>query len=218
MKHFKHFLIIILLLSITISAQETVKIKPGALEGIDAWFWSFPKFKEYNWGVAREGNYGLHNVIRAEAWEWFNSGRTDTIRSAIKFDLSNLPAYIIIDSARLNLFYYSNEGHTKQEGQNHCVVERITEKWDEYKINWVNQPGTIGEDRILISPSENDSANYSIDVTHFIKFFKEYPDSNFGLMFKMHIETKLRGLTFASSDHVDEILHPELIINFRKLK
>lgn len=207
-----------ILICLASNAQEIIKIKPGPEAGKDAWFWSFPKFKEFNWGVAREGNYGLHNVIRAESWEWFNSGRTDTIRSAIKFDLSGLPAELEIDSVRLNLFFYSNEGYTKQEGENYCVIERITERWDEDKINWINQPTTIEESRILLLPSQNDSANYSIDVSHFIKYFIENSDSNFGMMFKMQNEIEYRGLTFASSDHTNKALHPELVIYFRKQK
>lgn len=216
MKNFIMCFSIMVLLSAAINGQDKITIKPGPDEGKDAWFWSLPKFQEYNWGVPSDGNYGLHNVIRAESWIWFNGERTDTIRSAIQFDISALPEDSRIDSAKLNLFFFSNKGYTKQEGQNHCYVERIIEEWKEDKINWVNQPRTTQRDRLLLDRSSSNTSDYSIDITDFVKFFIEKPDSNFGLMLKMKDEKEYRGLTFASSDHTDKELRPELVIYFRK--
>lgn len=207
---------IILFLAFTLIqfAQEQLVLKPGPDEGKDAWFWSYPQYRDDNWGVPRPGNFGTHNVFRAEAWIWFNSGRTDTLRGTIEFDLSQLPEGAILDSAKLNLFYYSNPGYTKQEGENACYIERVIQPWEESVVTWNNQPATTEVDRIMLPPSESATSDYSIDVTNFTQFFIENPDSNFGLMFKMVEEMEYRGLTFASSDHKDETLWPELVLYY----
>ncbi len=209
-------IIVLIFLSIVCYSQEVMALKPGPDEGKDAWIWSFPKAQNYNWGVPREGNHGLDNVFRAESWIWFESERTDTIRGLIQFDLSTLPENAVIDSAKLNLFFFSNPGFTKQEGENFCYVERIVEKWNEAKVSWVNQPATTTEARLLLPKSHSDTSDYSIDITDFVRFFYKNPDANNGLMFKMKEESEYRGLTFASSDHENESLRPELIIYYRK--
>lgn len=209
-------LMAIVFLSTVIYSQEILTLKPGPKEGKDAWIWSFPKAQNYNWGVPREGNHGLDNVFRAESWIWFESERTDTIRGLIQFDLSALPENAIIDSAKLNLFFSSNPGFTKQEGENLCYVEQIVEKWNEAEVTWINQPATTTEARLLLPKSTSDTSDYSIDATNFVRYFYENPNDNNGLMFKMKEEKEYRGLTFASSDHEEEALRPELKIFYRK--
>lgn len=208
--------ITLLFLSLTISsilfAQQTDVLQPNGAKGKDAWIWSFPNGANVNFGEANAQNSGLHNVMRAETWQW-QQGRFDTIRGLIYFDLSHINSASQIISAELNLYYFRNPNFTQQVGENAAFIESIDKTWNEAQVTWNNQPTTDTNKKVLLAKSTSTTQNYlNIDVTELVK--QQLQNNYYGWMIKMQKETGFNGLTFASSDHVDETLRPKLSVTY----
>ncbi len=197
------------------AAQTTLILQPDSDAGQDAWIWSFEDARNVNFGVQSSVNGGLHNVIRAEVWQWSN--RSDTIRGLLKFDFSGLPKGATITSAKLSLYFYANPNFTQQVGDNNLVIRKITSLWDERTVTWNNQPSTTDNNSVTLPPSTSETQEYlDIDVTTLVKEMAEDQERNFGFMFAMRDEVVFRGLTFASSDHSDPTKHPKLAITYAR--
>ena len=187
--------------------QDTTMFK-GELQTRDAWIWSAPNFKTLNFGESSTQNQGLNNVIRSEAWDWV--GRDDTIRGLVRFDFTGFGNPVILE-ARMNLYYFSNPNFTQQVGQNQLLIRRITQNWVEDQVNWANQPATTNQNEVELPAAATATQDYlNIDVTDLIKDMVAH--GNEGFMLQMKTESPFRGLTFASSEHVNSQLHPELVL------
>jgi hypothetical protein len=118
-----------------------------------------------------------------------------------------------------------------------AVLQKIVEPWDEYKVTWNNQPRTIEANQVYITPFNSimeiradgtvstdvnsdlmpepgTAGMLEVDVTSlYVPFAKEnYP--NYGMFFKLYPTEQFPGFRFASSDHPNVRLHPELIIHY----
>ena len=215
MKNILTIIFAILVLVTETYAQKELTLQPDSEKGKDAWIWSFERFKEIGFGSESEQNYGLNNVIRAEVWKWSRKETPDTIRGLLQFNLSEIPNTASILEAKLSLYFYANEGFTPQLGDNELLIQRITENWEEDKVNWVNQPSATEHNQIELPKSENVSQDYlNIDVRNIVQEMVYFPEKNNGFLIKLKKEQEFNGLTFASSDFPDEKKRPLLYIKY----
>lgn len=201
----------ILLSSMTLNAQTSVTLTTSNNSIKDAWVWSYPPVADINFGEANPSNEGLNNVIRSESWVW--DTEADTIRGMLDFDLSAIPEGTTIIEANLSLFFYSNPDFTQQVGDNDLLIQRIVEDWVEAEVNWINQPITSTLNEVTLPSSESLVQDYpNINVTDLVQDMIDNSSMSFGFMLKMIEEEPYKGLTFASSEHIDSTLHPTLEI------
>ena len=108
----------------------------------------------------------------------------------------------------------STEGHSTRSGSNACVLQRIIEPWNENTVNWNNQPEVSSQNEVLVPESITATQDYEIDVTQLVRDTYNHLSSSFGFMFHLVNEDFYRAMIFASSDHVQNDLHPKLVITY----
>lgn len=192
-------------LGLTAQDLNRIEIRPGPEDGIDA-------------EIRTDMNYPIWFEDDFISNSWTVSGNHFDQRSLIKFDLSSIPRKAEIVSATLSLFCNTNSGHHQlHSGDNATYLKRITSSWDQYTVKWNNQPSTTDEGVVMLPPSEYQIQDYpEIDITDHIKFFHENPDLNFGLMFGLVNEYPYRALVFSSSNHIDPLKRPLLIVEYKE--
>ncbi len=144
-----------------------------------------------------------------------NGGVPVIVRSLVDFDLSSIPSGATIDLAKLSLFSYTspaNGAHSQQSGSNACVLQRVTESWDESTITWNNQPASTTTNQAQLEASSNTIQDYHVIVTNMVQDMIDNPNESHGFMLKLVTESDYRRLLFASSDNQDTSLHPKLEI------
>ena len=187
----------------TAQDENCLKIRPNSVEGQDSYIWDN--------GVSN--NYGDNQSIHS--YTWTNGGNTSIIRGLLNFDLGNIPNGVIVESAKMSLFYNPNStlsGVNIHSGDNKFWIERIISPWNENTLNWSNQPSTTIENRVNVEQSAFDNQDYiDIDVTNLLADILDNPSEGFGFMLKMQDEnTPYNNVVFASSNHPNSSLHPLL--------
>ncbi len=216
---FKHLsLIAILLLTAFLGhGQSTIILKPGPESGIDA---SVCNSTTWNTGDPFNiRNFGWMIYQRNESWTANANGSPEhDWRSLILFeDLDTLGALDVL-SATLKLYYapdfpYSNGG---RYGFNQTEIFRISEEWEEMEVTWNTQPNFDASNSIII-PTNNNFETISIGVTDWAIEMAANPITNHGFILIPSDDAPYRSMDFASSDHEDETLWPELIIEYEPL-
>lgn len=197
------------LFGLQLHAQDTLIVGGAGNRIQDAWIWSYNVLADVNFGVIDPVVPELHQVLRTEVWQW-EAGQDDTIRGLMQFDLADLRADQIL-SAELNLWHFSNPGYTKQVGANALDLHLVTESWEEDKVTWNNQPAYENKALLSLPKSSSTTQDYSqLDVTDVIKDYLKQ-DAH-GLLLKLKEEKSFAGLSFASSEHPNALLHPTLRI------
>ena len=192
----------VLLLCRTSSAQVEIFIKPGAINGKDAYVNTY----------YTSGNSTTPSFI-SSAWTY--GGAEGIGRSFIQFELPVLPENYSNFSATLNLYYDYSSQHVGHEGDNASKLERITEEWSDLTIDWYNQPEVSSLNSVFLPTSETSWQSYpNIDVTNLVKDMYTYPDESFGFRLSLLQEQIYRSMILASSNHVDEEVRPSLIIRY----
>lgn len=186
---------------------DCITIKPGSDTGKDAFIWD----------VNPNNNYGDSHEFTITAWT--NSNIPALRRCFIDFDFSELPSEAIIVDATLSLYNDStslstNGEHSQLSGSNEMLVQRVVDPWNEEEINWNNQPGFSVQNEVLVPASKSPHQDYSIDVTSLVCDMIEFSKSSFGFKLKLQTEEYYRSLIFASSNHIESALHPQLRICF----
>lgn len=120
------------------SSDTCVTLKPGPDEGFDAEVWSLEPIS----------NFGDHDELRANAWTW--SGDFGIQRSFFRFNLDTIPDSMVLVSAELNLFGLDDPDTQLHSGDNESYIRRVTEEWEEFDINWDNQPSTTNINQVLM--------------------------------------------------------------------
>lgn len=200
--------LLIFLIAFTSSKAQTVElleIRPGPLDGFDA-------------EVRTDRNYPIWYEDDFIANAWTVGGEVFTQRSLIRFDLSALPQNSEIVGARLSLFCNTESGHAQiHSGENASILKRIISPWDQYNVIWSNQPDVASEGAVYIPRSSSQTEDYlNIDVTEHIQFFKSNPQLNYGFMIHLLEEYPYRALVFASSNHLDPMKRPLLVIEYQQ--
>jgi hypothetical protein len=99
-------------------------------------------------------------------------------RSLIQFDLSSIPAWTPISSARL---YFYNGGYCDYANRNHTVTAyRNTGSWSEMGVTWNNKPAFAGASGSVSVPSMSYGWR-SIDVTALVRGWVNGGYANYGL-------------------------------------
>lgn len=187
--------------------EDTITLKPGAEVGKDAQVWSYDPEGQIDRGTNRQ------DIV---AYEWTKDGAPTTKYGLIEFDLSSLTNAQIID-AELVLYHDPSSVdliHSQLSGSNEIIVQRITSSWEE-AVGWDARPSTTTSGEILVPASTSETQDYVIDVTNLVQDMVNDPQNSFGFQFKIATEDYYRSVGFASSDHPDAELHPELRITYQ---
>lgn len=158
-----------------------------------------------------EENFSNSSDLISIAWTCDTGLDTCIQRSLLKFDLSYVPDNATVMDARLSLF--ANEGSLNPAhfGINEASLFKLISNWNESSVNWNNQPDYTLEDRIDFEQSDSSNQHYNdIEMTKLVQFYADNPSLNHGLVLRLRSENIFRSLNFASSDHPNPDLRPEL--------
>ena len=113
------------------------------------------------------------------------------VRSLIKFDLSEIPAYASIDSALLRVRYISYYDYPNYSRT--ITSYRISSNWNENSVTWNTAP-TIGQSygSVSLVAADGGFGWHSIDITALVRGWVNGTLPNYGVM--------LRGPEHAGSD------------------
>ena len=184
------------------SLTNCVTFKPNADEGKDASVWTFG-----------DANHGDRESLTAYTWTY--SGDRVNKRAFMEFDLSLIPENSTIINANLSLFYNPTDPYESFDfhiGENEIYIQRVISPWDEHTIIWDNQPNSTTVNYVTVPPSTSPSQNYlNINVSELIQDMIDSNSESHGFMIRMADEINYyKSVLFASSDHSDAALHPEL--------
>ncbi|MFT9494837.1 DNRLRE domain-containing protein [Anaerosolibacter sp.] len=132
-------------------------------------------------------------------------------RSLIHFSLPILSGQGAVEKVELFLYIIRNEDGSSQKKYE---LYRVTEKFDEYRVNYGNQPSYENEVYSEFTIGEEINTYIKVDITKlFSEWYSEkYP--NYGLLIKA-VDEKNSGLVgFNSKDAKDSTHSPKLCINF----
>ncbi|GAB5416617.1 MAG: hypothetical protein Crog4KO_34410 [Crocinitomicaceae bacterium] len=145
---------------------------------------------------------------------WTYGGAYGQGRSLMGFELCELPEDFVLVSATLHLYHdYSGShvGHTTN-GLNDAKLYKITSPWDE-STTWSSQPSYDPNLFSVLPSSTVDNQAYSIDLTGIVSnCLNTSPE--IGFYFRLDDEQIYRSFVFASSDHPDPSVHPQLDITY----
>lgn len=206
-----------LLLSAFAQAQTTVTFKPGPAIGKDALIHT-------NTGSCAWWNTSTDSaqvIILAETWT-FNSTNCGVgiSRGLFKFtELSTVPSNAIVTGATLTLYGVSSSpnGHGNA-GSNSCVLARVTSPWAENTATWNTQPSYTTANQLVI-PGTSNPWNYnftsnSADLAAMVQYMVSNPTQNEGFIMMLQSENIYNSLAFASADHPNSSLWPELTVTY----
>lgn len=170
-------------------------------------------------------NYGSYDRLVAD--EWTSSGYRTNKNGLIDFDLSDIPATAAVTEALLNLracdpqpndeYKQMSNLSTGNPGfkPNASWLRKIVTPWEENQVTYNTQPVTSEINRVYLKTSETYDQDYiNIDVTDLIQDKISSPSVNHGMLLDLDYGIKYSRMVFASSDHANNSLHPELIINY----
>ena len=175
----------------------------------DAWIWSFPQGSEINFGKENEQNAGLHNVIRAETWQW-QQGTFDTIRSALYLDLPDSLENYSLNTGYIVFHSFSNPNFQPNQGEMDVVFHPITSSWKEDEITWNNMPAIDEKFSRKLKVVEHEG-KYFIEIYELIHYERKH-EINGWLMRLADESANYNVLSFASSEHNQDSLRPYLLI------
>lgn len=137
-------------------------------------------------------------------------------RFLIKFNLSDIPASAIIDSARLTLYSVSpvpvgNQSDAMYGSANSCYIQRITSNWTGNATTWNNQPSITTVNQAIV-PKSNFSSEDSknLDVTELVKDMLSL--GNYGFLVKLQAENYYNIRQYSSSYNSDASKHYQLTV------
>jgi len=195
-----------------VNAQShIVTFKPGPEKGEDALMESDHS----------TDTFGSHHEI--QYFDWTSGGAEFKIRSVIRFaDMDTIPAGATIINAKLKMYGVPSSGmwgNSTFPGSpypltNEGWIQRITDPWNEHTITWDTQPATTNINEAEI-PASTDRWNWNqeMDVTDLVKDIRS-SGHNYGWMFLLQNEAIYRAVIFASSDHPNPNLWPELTVEY----
>ena len=141
------------------------------------------------------------------------------VRGLLNFDLSQIPAGAIIQSATLSLYADTNNTSDGYLGQptygtdNATYINRVTSSWIDYVVNWNSQPSFTTSGQALIPQSANVHQDYpNIDITAFAQYWAANPSQNYGMELVMRDTFHYNSMIFCSSHYPDSTKRPKLQI------
>ena len=205
----------------------TVVFKPNATVGKDTPIWKFDDDCIGNGSTQTNAdrNFGTEETLWMKDWTWNAIGCSGgTIRSLLCFtELSNIPSNAVIVSATLRLYGVTSDRNTSYPGapasyyENTVVVQQVTSPWNENTVTWNTQPSTTTANQFIIPQSTSQyNWNYTNSSSELVAMVQNMVSgNNYGFMLRLQTEQHYRNMVFASSDHPDASLHPELEVTYR---
>lgn len=210
-----------LVMGINSANAQTYLFKPDATIGEDASIMT-------TYGCHPDGYPSVAEIINNETGtelaysDWtYNAGGCNhgTIRFLIRFTgLNSIPPGATILNATLRFYGMPtslNWGNSTFPGSPYPLtnpgwVERVTSGWAENTVTWNTQPSTTTTNQVAI-PFSTSRFNWdaSLNVTNLVQDIRS-SGVNDGFMVKLQTEAIYRAVFFASSDHADPTLWPEL--------
>ena len=205
----------------------TVRFKPDSTVGQDAYISTNQSGPCTVW---QNENHGNHYDIMSIDWTYNAQGCSrGTTRSLLKFvELATIPVNAIITHAELKLYgvsasdNYGNSCFPNSPYSSYCpntsFIQRVTSNWNEKTVTWNTQPTSTTVNQITI-PQTTSQWNWnftdsSANLLAMVQDWVKNPATNFGFMMRLETENYYRSLIFASSNHSDTALHPELIVTY----
>lgn len=126
-------------------------------------------------------------------------------RTAMKFNMSSIPAgsTIIGATAYFQAKPINNirpNEPTYTTNTNASLLQKITSTWSETTATWNTQPTVTTTGQKVQVKSTSFNQNYQVDITDFVQFWVNKPDSNFGMMYRIQTETPYNCLMFYGGD------------------
>lgn len=204
------FTLVALLFFATASeSQVTLVLQPGPEEGKDVLL--------HGLQGKRDENLGDNPQLVANAWTY--QSEPGIVRSVFSFDLSPVPQGSSVVSAYLSLYAWNSDQsqgpHSALSGSNDFLLKRITSYWQEETVTWNTQPATTNTNQLLLEGTDDPAKDYlDIDVTALVTDMVNDPGNSFGFMIRLQTEQYYRRINFCSSDHVDPVKHPRLVVTY----
>lgn len=153
-------------------------------------------------------NYGTNDVLEVS-----DSDGSETARSYLKFDTSDIPSNIVLHYALLSLYYCGWEG----TGEPEVGIFQVKDNWDENNITWNNQPdfSSNSEYSFLIPPAEPQKVEYW-DITDLAKGWitGNIPNNGIVLKYCNPCDENITRRVFKSKESSTEKEKPTLIISY----
>lgn len=219
----------VLMLSSVLSFGQTTTLvfKPNATVGKDTPIWKFDDDCIGNGSTQTNAdrNFGTEETLWMKDWTWNAIGCSGgTIRSLLCFtELSTIPSNAVIVSATLRLYGVTSDRNTSYSGapasyyENTVVVQQVTSPWNENTVTWNTQPSTTTANQFIIPQSTSQyNWNYTNSSSELVAMVQNMVSgNNYGFMLRLQTEQHYRNMVFASSDHPDASLHPELEVTYK---
>ena len=219
----------VLMLSSVLSFGQTTTVvfKPNATVGKDTPIWKFDDDCIGNGSTQTNAdrNFGTEETLWMKDWTWNAIGCSGgTIRSLLCFtELSTIPSNAVIVSATLRLYGVTSDRNTSYSGapasyyENTVVVQQVTSPWNENTVTWNTQPSTTTANQFIIPQSTSEyNWNYTNSSSELVAMVQNMVSgNNYGFMLRLQTEQHYRNMVFASSDHPDASLHPELEVTYK---
>lgn len=198
-------------------AQVPVTITTATGNGQDAQIW----YNSHSLACSTMSvtqNFGSSTSMAAMAWTWGSIGcGYGEMVAYLQFDLGSIPANQVLESADLNLFY--PPGHVNQQaGQNDLYVQRVTSGWSETTMTWsTGVPTHTTAGQVSVPAATSATQNYSIDVSGIVNEWICNGEANHGFRIALQNYAIYRSAVFATRDHANPALHPQLVMQFATL-
>lgn len=191
-------------------------LKPGP-DGKDAMISNLEpdrNFGDYSYFEATYISEPLLTVMRSnESLIWFDMNslpKSATLRKVILHLSYDIP--LPWDSA--TVYRETTSGTVVRYG---AVLQQITTPWEEDKVTWNNRPSTTTINQVYIWPFIKNANFIDVDVTS-IYIPSPYTDNvqypNYGMMLRLWPDEWTPGFRFASGDHPDISLRPQLVVYY----
>lgn len=192
------------------ASQQTLTLQPDPVTGKDAIINSY--------SLNNTQNRNFENNVQFAAHSGTQNSVPFIVRGLIFFDFSSIPSGMKIDSAFLSLYSVDrNYGlfmHRNTGGPNAAWIRRVTSPWSEATVTWNNAPSITTINQVALAPSTSSTQDYvNIDVTNLISDIHN-STANYGMQLRQQIESNYRSLNFFSSDALDSLKRPKLVVHY----
>lgn len=224
----KKLLTILSLSVVTVASNAqiiTTVLKPNATIGEDALVAFSERCRDWTAGV----NPNSPELL-AMSWTYADLDCDSGIfRTLLRFsELNSIPTGALVTGVTLNLYGVNasvnvtpgNSGYpvSPHATDNEILIRRVTSPWSEGTVTWGGMPTTTTVNQITTPASSSrwnwNYSNSSPELLNMVQDMINDPTQNFGFMLQLNNEHTRRSMLFASSDHPDSTLWPELIVTY----
>ncbi|MEJ7610368.1 MAG: DNRLRE domain-containing protein [Ferruginibacter sp.] len=150
---------------------------------------------------------------------WTTGGNSFYHRSALRFDISSIPAAATIVSAKLTLYsspapQAGNQVNPNSGTDNSFFIRRISSQWSTSNASWSVQPATTPVNQVSI-PHTNLSVLDLIDIDVKNLVIDMRSSGDYGMMMLLQNEVFYNIRQFASSYNSNASKHPKLVVVYQ---